>query len=46
MGTKDTITPSQYFENLKNAKKTITTDALKNSYSAFIKLADKYAKLG
>ena len=46
MGTKDTITPSQYFENLKNAKKTITTDALKNSYYVFIKLAEKYSKLG
>ena len=46
METKDAITPSQYFENLKNAKQTITTDALKNSYSVFIKLAEKYAKLG
>lgn len=46
METKDTITPSQYFENLKNAKQTITTDALKNSYSIFIKLAKKYNELG
>lgn len=46
METKDTITPSQYFENLKNAKQTITTDALKNSYSIFIKLAKKYGELG
>lgn len=46
MKTKDTITPSQYFENLKNAKQTITTDALKNSYSIFIKLAKKYDELG
>lgn len=46
METKDTITPSQYFENLKNAKQTITTDALKNSYSIFIKLAKKYDELG
>lgn len=46
MKTKDAITPSQYFENLKNAKQTITTDALKNSYSVFIKLAEKYTKLG
>lgn len=45
METKDTITPSQYFENLKNAKQTITTDALKNSYSIFIKLAKKYDEL-
>ena len=46
METKDTITPSQYFENLKNAKQTITTDALKNSYSIFIKLSKKYDELG
>ena len=46
METKDTITPSQYFEKLKNAKQTITTDALKNSYSIFIKLAKKYDELG
>ena len=46
METKDAITPSQYFENLKNAKQTITTDALKNSYSIFIKLAKKYDELG
>ena len=46
MESKDTITPSQYFQNLKNAKQNITTDALKNSYSVFIKLAEKYAKLG
>ena len=46
MKTKDAITPSQYFENLKNAKQTITTDALKNSYSIFIKLAKKYNELG
>lgn len=46
METKDTITPSQYFENLKNAKQTITTDALKNSYSIFMKLAKKYDELG
>ena len=46
METKNTITPSQYFENLKNAKQTITTDALKNSYSIFIKLAKKYNELG
>ena len=31
METKDTITPSQYFDNLKNAKQNITTDVLKDS---------------
>lgn len=40
------ITPSQYFDYLKNAKNTITTDALKNSFDTFIKLAEKYTKLG
>ena len=43
---KKEITPSQYFEVLKGAKKQITTDALKKSYEAFIKLGEKYNKLG
>ena len=43
---KETITPSQYFNFLKGAKNTITTEALKNSYESFIKLAEKYQKLG
>ena len=46
METKDTITPSQYFDNLKNAKQNITTDALKDSYQVFLNLAEKYVKLG
>ena len=40
------ITPSQYFDYLKGAKNVITTEALKDSYDAFIKLAEKYQKLG
>ena len=44
--TEKVITPSQYFDYLKGAKNTITTDALKNSYEAFLKLAEKYQKLG
>lgn len=40
------ITPSQYFDYLKDAKKNVTTDALKESYDVFIKLAEKYNKLG
>ena len=40
------ITPSQYFDYLKGAKQHITTEALKKSYDAFIKLAEKYQKLG
>ena len=46
METKDTITPSQYFDNLKNAKQNITTDVLKDSYQVFLNLAEKYVKLG
>lgn len=40
------ISPSQYFDYLKNAKNDITTEALKESYSVFLKLAEKYTKLG
>ncbi|MBQ9884393.1 MAG: hypothetical protein IJM43_08085 [Bacteroidaceae bacterium] len=40
------ITPSQYFEFIKDSKHTITTETLKNSYEPFIKLAEKYNKLG
>ena len=40
------ITPSQYFDYLKGAKNVITTDALKSSYDVFLKLAEKYNKLG
>lgn len=40
------ITPSQYFDYLKGAKKTITTDTLKNSYEIFVALGEKYNKLG
>jgi hypothetical protein len=40
------ITPSEYFDYLKDAKKNITTDVLKESYGLFIKLAEKYKKLG
>ena len=44
--TKQEITPSQYFDFLKDAKKTITTKALQDSYDVFLKLAEKYQKLG
>lgn len=43
---KTAITPSQYFDYLKDAKNTITVEALRNSFDVFIKLADKYQKLG
>lgn len=46
MEEEQVITPSQYFDYLKGAKNTITTDALKNSYSAFLQLGEKYNKLG
>ena len=41
-----TITPSQFFDFVKDAKQTITTKALQESYDVFIKLAEKYKKLG
>lgn len=41
-----TITPSQYFDFIKGTKNTITTEALKNSYDVFLKLAEKYQRLG
>lgn len=40
------ITPSQYFDFLKDAKNKITTEQLKNSYGVFLKLGEKYTKLG
>lgn len=43
---KNELTPSQYFDILKGAKNTITTEALKKSYETFIELAEKYKKLG
>ena len=33
---ENSITPSQYFDYIKGAKNTITTDELKNSYGYFI----------
>lgn len=44
--TGNEITPSQYFDFLKGAKNTITTEALKRSYDVFITLAEKYNRLG
>lgn len=46
MENNEKITPSQYFEHLKNAKNTITTKTLKDSYNVFIKLGEKYERLG
>lgn len=40
------ITPSQYFDILKDAKQTITTQALSDNYSVILQLAEKYKKLG
>ena len=42
----ETITPSQYFDQLKTAKNQITNEALKESYSVFIALGEKYSKTG
>ena len=46
MEEQEKITPSQYFDYLKGAKNTITTNALKNSYPVFLQLGEKYHKLG
>lgn len=43
---KNEITPSQYFDYLKSAKQNITNEQLKESYSVFLKLGEKYAKIG
>lgn len=43
---KQEITPSQYFDSLKAAKNTITTESLKESYDVFVKLGEKYVKTG
>lgn len=43
---EEMITPSQYFDFLKGAKQTLTTDSLKNRYDVFLKLGEKYNKLG
>lgn len=43
---KKEITPSQYFDFLKGAKKTITLDSIKKSFDVFIKLGEKYQRLG
>lgn len=46
MEEKNTITPNQYFDYLKDTKKNITSDLLKESYDVFLKLGEKYSKLG
>lgn len=46
MEENEKITPSQYFDYIKDAKNNITTDVIKESFTTFIKLADKYNKLG
>ena len=43
---KKVITPSQYFEYLKDAKQEITSEKLKSSITAFVQLAQKYNKTG
>lgn len=43
---KENITPSQYFDFIKDAKNNITTEKLKESYDVFVKLGEKYSKLG
>lgn len=36
------LTPSQYFENIKNAKNTVTLESIRNSYGVMAQLAEKY----
>ena len=43
---KNEITPSQYFDYLKDAKQNITNEQLKDSYGVFLKLGEKYTKIG
>lgn len=40
------LTPSEYFDKLKNAKQTITDEKLRNSYDTILRLAEKYKKTG
>lgn len=46
MEENEKITPSQYFDYIKNAKNNITSAAIQESFSTFIKLGEKYSKLG
>ena len=41
-----TLTPSEYFEKLKDAKNDITVETIKNSFDTILHLAEKYKKLG
>lgn len=43
---KQVISPSQYFDHLKDAKNEITSETLKKSIDAFVALAKKYEKSG
>lgn len=40
------LTPSQYFEKIKNAKNTATLESIKNSYGVMALLAEKYNTTG
>lgn len=41
---KESISPSEYFEKLKDAKQTITSEKLRKSYGVILELAEKYKK--
>lgn len=45
MEENEKITPSQYFDYIKNAKNEITAEVIKESFGTFLKLADKYKRL-
>jgi len=40
------LTPSQYFDSIKESQTKITLQELKDSFSIFLQLAEKYKKLG
>lgn len=40
------MTPSEYFDSLKDSKQEITSEKLRNSYDVILKLAEKYQKTG
>ena len=41
-----TLSPSEYFEKLKDAKQHISEDKIRTSYEVILRLADKYHKSG
>lgn len=44
--TKEEMSPSEYFQQIKDAQNKLTMTKLKDSFQTFIMLAEKYKKLG